>query len=151
MIIIGYQGIGKSTLANNGNGYIDLESSNFWVDGVRADNWYAAYCSIAEHLSSQGYSVFTSSHEVVRNQLRNSKQRVVIACPSVELKDAWINRLEERHADTGLDKDCKALMNAKDRHTENITELLNDKDFEKIVISQIPYCLDELIKTGGQK
>ena len=29
MIVIGYQGIGKSTL----KGYIDLESGNFWYNG----------------------------------------------------------------------------------------------------------------------
>ena len=66
MIVIGYQGIGKSTLANKDLRFIDLESGNFWVDGKRADDWYKPYCQIAEHLSRQGYIVFTSSHEVVR-------------------------------------------------------------------------------------
>lgn len=33
MIIIGYQGIGKSTLAHEDNKYIDLESGNFWYQG----------------------------------------------------------------------------------------------------------------------
>lgn len=35
MIIIGYQGIGKSTLAKNSLKYIDLESGNFWINGER--------------------------------------------------------------------------------------------------------------------
>lgn len=35
MIIIGYQGIGKSTIVRNAKGYIDLESSNFRYNGVR--------------------------------------------------------------------------------------------------------------------
>ena len=39
MIIIGYQGIGKSTLAGH-NSVIDLESGNFWNDGKRIDDWY---------------------------------------------------------------------------------------------------------------
>ena len=38
MIIVGYQWIGKSTLANNETGVIDLESSNFFVDGKRDEN-----------------------------------------------------------------------------------------------------------------
>lgn len=38
MIVIGYQGIGKSTLANKDLRFIDLESGNFWVDGKRADD-----------------------------------------------------------------------------------------------------------------
>ena len=52
MIVIGYQGIGKSSLAGRNNIFIDLESGNFWVDGKRADDWYKPYCQIAEHLSS---------------------------------------------------------------------------------------------------
>lgn len=58
MIFIGYQGIGKSTLAGY-NRYIDLESGNFWINGKRDENWYIPYCNIAEHLSEQGYRVHT--------------------------------------------------------------------------------------------
>ena len=53
MIISGYQGIGKSTLAKNSNKYIDLESGNFWIDGERQENWYKIYCKIAAHLSNK--------------------------------------------------------------------------------------------------
>lgn len=123
MIVIGYQGIGKSSLAGRNNRFIDLESGNFWVDGKRADDWYKPYCQIAEHLSQQGYIVFTSSHEVVRKQLENSSETIVIVYPSIELKDKWIDKLEKRYAKSGLEKDYKALMNAKDRYEENIKEL----------------------------
>ena len=57
MIISGYQGIGKSSLAGSHN-CIDLESGNFWIDGVRDNDWYKPYCKIANHLSEQGYIVF---------------------------------------------------------------------------------------------
>lgn len=123
MIVIGYQGIGKSSLAGRNNRFIDLESGNFWVDGKRAEDWYKPYCQIAEHLSQQGYIVFTSSHEVVRKQLENSSETVAIVYPSIELKDEWIDKLERRYAESGLEKDYKALMNAKDRYEENIKEL----------------------------
>lgn len=124
MIVIGYQGIGKSSLAGRNNRFIDLESGNFWVDGKRADDWYKPYCQIAEHLSQQGYIVFTSSHEVVRKQLENSSETIVVAYPCIDLKDAWIEKLERRYAESGLEKDYKALMNAKDRYEENIKELI---------------------------
>lgn len=123
MIIIGYQGIGKSTLSNKDVRFIDLESGNFWVDGKRADDWYKPYCQIAENLSSQGYIVFVSSHEVVRNQLANSQELVICCVPSLELKEEWIKKLKDRYERTGLDKDYRAYMNAKDRYTENITEI----------------------------
>lgn len=125
MIVIGYQGVGKSTLAGRDRKFIDLESGNFWVDGKRADDWYKPYCNIAEDLSNQGYIVFTSSHEVVRNRLKNSNECVVVVFPALELKTEWINKLQDRYDRTGLEKDYKALMNAIDLYDENITELKN--------------------------
>lgn len=142
MIVIGYQGIGKSTLACRDICYLDLESGNFWVDGKRADDWYKPYCQIAEHLSQQGYIVFTSSHEVVRERLKNSTETVVVVYPAVELKDEWISRLEKRYQESGLEKDYKALMNAKDRYVENIHEIENCEIPHKIVLNSMNYDLD---------
>lgn len=142
MIVIGYQGIGKSSLAGRDHKFIDLESSNFWVDGKRADDWYKPYCQIAEHLSRQGYIVFTSSHEVVRKQLENSREVVVVVYPSLELKNMWIDKLENRYRDTGLEKDYKALMNAKDRYEENIQELVNCKVPYKVMLKNRDYDLE---------
>ena len=143
MIISGYQGIGKSTLAGKNN-CIDLESGNFWVDGKRADDWYKPYCQIANHLSQQGYTVFVSSHEVVRKELEKSKEPVYVIFPAIDLKDKWIKKLEDRYNNTKLDKDYRALMNAKDRYKENITELMrgNLKFYE---ITRINYHLDDII------
>lgn len=143
MIIIGYQGIGKSTLAGTDK-FIDLESGNFWVDGKRADDWYKPYCNIAEHLSSQGFIVFTSSHEVVRKQLRGSKEIVVVAYPSISLKDEWIDKLKKRYESTNLEKDYKAYMNAVDRYEDNIKELMSE-EFNHICIVDINYNLQKLI------
>ena len=143
MIISGYQGIGKSTLAGKNN-CIDLESGNFWVDGKRADDWYKPYCQIANHLSEQGYTVFVSSHEVVRRELEKSKEPVYVIFPAIDLKDEWIKKLDDRYNNTKLDKDYRALMNAKDRYKENITELMqgNLKFYE---ITRINYHLDDII------
>lgn len=149
MIIVGYQGIGKSTLAKNGNGFIDLESSNFFVNGVRQNDWYIPYCNIAMNLSEQGYTVFVSSHECVRNYLsfHADQARLVIICPSLRLKDQWIEKLEKRYQDTGLVKDYKAMMNAKDRYEENIKELMNTVGFEIFQIDTMDYKLYDVIST----
>ena len=143
MIIVGYQGIGKSTLAGTNN-CIDLESGNFWVDGKRADDWYKPYCQIANHLSEQGYTVFTSSYEVVRKELEKSKEKVFVVFPAINLKDGWINKLRERYEATGLEKDFKALANAEDRYKENISELMmgNLKFYE---ITDMNYDLKQII------
>ena len=141
MIIIGYQGIGKSTLANNkGVRCIDLESGNFYVDGVRADNWYKIYVQIAKHLSQQGYTVFVSSHKVVRDELANCGERVGACYPDLSLRDEWVAKLQARYDMSKLDKDYRALMNAKDRYMENISEVITDCEkygFKKIVITDM--------------
>lgn len=143
MIVIGYQGIGKSTLAGRNNRFIDLESGNFWVDGKRADDWYKPYCNIAEHLSQQGYIVFTSSHEVVRKQLENSSEIIVVCYPSIDLKDEWIDKLEERYATSKSEKDYKALMNAVDRYEENIKELSESNyRYCKVTLTKMDYDLE---------
>lgn len=143
MIIVGYQGIGKSTLAGINN-CIDLESGNFWVDGKRADDWYKSYCQIANHLSEQGYTVFTSSHEVVRKELEKSKEKVFVICPSINLQDEWICKLKARYDVTGLDKDFKALANAEDRYRENIAELLRG-NLKCYKITSMDYNLKQIV------
>jgi len=71
MIILGYPGIGKSFLAQSpvifhvrdyqgSFGVIDLESSNFVVDGKKIENWEIPYCKIALELSEYGHIVFIS-------------------------------------------------------------------------------------------
>lgn len=144
MIIIGYQGIGKSTAAGKHN-CIDLESSNFWIDGKRADDWYKPYCQIANHLSEQGYIVFTSSHEVVRNELRKSKEKVYVICPSVGISDKWTKKLQDRYETTKLEKDFKAWKNAEDRYVENILELMNS-GFEFYSINDMDYNLEDIVR-----
>ena len=143
MIISGYQGIGKSTLAGKNN-CIDLESGNFWVDGKRSDDWYKPYCQIANHLSEQGYIVFVSSHKVVREELMNSKEQVFVVFPAINLKEQWVKKLKERYEKTNLDKDYRALMNAKARYKENISELMlgNIKFYE---ITNMNYDLNEIV------
>ena len=147
MIIVGYQGIGKSTAAGSKHNCIDLESGNFWHNGIRPDNWYVFYCKIAEHLSQQGYNVFVSSHEVVRNRLRKySNEQLCVVFPSVELKDKWIDKLKKRFESTKLEKDYKAWMNAEDRYTENINELKNS-GISYIEIKDINYSLEDILTT----
>ena len=129
LIMIGYQGIGKSSCAGK-NDCIDLESGNFWIGDERSEDWYIPYCQIAMNLADQGYTVFVSSHKVVREQLASmpllpNVGKVVVFCPESRFKKEWIQRLQDRYDKTGLVKDYKALMNAKDRYTETIRKLFD--------------------------
>ena len=144
MIITGYQGIGKSTIAGK-NDIIDLESSNFWHKKQRSKHWYIYYCNIAEHLSKQGYIVFVSSHEVVRKRLRKyCKESVYSVFPAVDLKNEWIKKLTERYERTKLEKDFKALMNARDCYEENIKEIQR-AGFKYFEIRNMDYRLQDIV------
>ena len=125
MIIIGYQGIGKSSVSGVQNNCIDLESSNFWHEGKRPDDWYIYYCNIAVDLSKQGFTVVVSSHKEVRDYLVNFMNETYIVCvfPELYLKDEWIQRLQTRFDNDPSEKNFKALMNAKDRYIESVTEM----------------------------
>lgn len=144
MIIIGYQGIGKSTLASKNLKYIDLESSCMRVNGERADNWWEIYCNVAEELSCQGYIVFVSSHAVVRNRLKNSKEKIYVCYPSLELEDEWIRRLENRYYNTELDKDYRAWKNAEECYASNIQDL-EQSGFTPIIILNMKYKLKDIL------
>lgn len=142
MIYVGYQGIGKSSISGKNN-CIDLESGNFWVDDKRVDDWYKIYVNIAEHLSNQGYKVFMSSHKVVREELNKRNVDFKVICPSLDLKEQWIERLQQRYDKSHLEKDYKALMNAKECYEENIEDLLQENYI--IQIQDINYDLSDLI------
>ena len=129
LIVIGYQGIGKSTLAGWCN-CVDLESSDFYVDGQRNENWYKIYCNIALNIANQGFVVFTSSHKEVRdyfyqflNNLPHNVGNIVIFCPQTLQKKDWIDRLQERYDKTKSEKDKRALLNATEKYEENIYDL----------------------------
>jgi len=146
MIFIGYQGIGKTTLAATKSKYIDLESSQFFIDGKRDPNWYKVYCRIATGLSRQGHHVFTSSHQVVRDELfKICPYHTAIIYPSLSLKDAWLKKLKERWRNDNSDKNYKAYMNAVDRYNDNIMELASSV-LPKIEINNADYKLEELIE-----
>ena len=164
MIVIGYQGIGKSTLVKYSNSYIDFESSNFKINGKRPDEWEQMYCEAALDLSRQGHVVFTASHKCIRDYLKyhQESEDVLIVAPSVDLKDQWLEKLRNRYKETGLLKDRLALLNAEDCFDENIKEMQNYASvFPFYEITDMGYKLrylfdnllkdEEVLKTFGFK
>ena len=146
-VVVGYQGVGKSTLAFHNNRVIDLESSNFFVDGERPANWHIIYCNIARALCKQGYIVCISSHKEVREELaRRPASKQVIVYPTRALKDAWIVKLRYRFDETQSMKDFKALKNAEDCFDKNIIDLENQEGFERIGFSTMDYDLADLLE-----
>ena len=148
-IIIGYPGVGKSTLCsqNTEHKFIDLESSNFH-DGKEPEKWYCFYAMVAEDLASQGYNVFVSSHYDVVMALRmnvsNPNIPVIVVCPSLEIESDWLLKLKTRYHESGLEKDRRAYGRAKSNYRDDISELL-DCGFPVTQIENIDYDIFDVI------
>lgn len=144
MIIIGYQGIGKTTLCKNRYDCIDLESSALKVNGIRADNWYEHYCMIARWLSKQGYTVFLSSHKEVRMWLDSHNENYCAIVPATSLQAQWLHRLEQRMKNDSCDKNIAAFMNAKYRYIDNVNEISADAP-KTYIITDMQYILADIV------
>ena len=162
MIITGYQGIGKSTLASKYDNIIDLESSCFWKydlydfekkgDRSRPDDWYVYYCQMAQYLSKQGYIVFVSCHPQVREFLSISDEEVYCAIfPDKSIKDDWLNRLKDRYENSKSDKDLRAYKHALANYDNDIEKLLYECQYsveyyhDVYIIKDINYDLKEIV------
>lgn len=141
MIIIGYPGIGKSTLGGSHN-YIDLESSNFSKDN---ENWYEDYCNVAEDLSRQGFKIFVSSHEIVQKRLLNSEEDVIACFPIEKLYEEWAKRLSERFRKDPSKKNENAAMFIY-KFGKTAIASLRKAGFDNVEIKSMDYNLRALIE-----
>lgn len=141
MIIIGFPGIGKSSVTRaydgetNTTGYIDLESSNF----IKDDNWVKEYCDLAINLELQGYNVFVSSHREVREYFTERQgifQDVVEVFPAMYLYYEWMSRLLYRYSTNPSDKNYRAYNYIKNNFYTAIEEMEQDKIVDKIRITK---------------
>lgn len=153
MIIFGYQGIGKSTVANNEiySRFIDLESSMFRtpMHPERSEDWFQAYGNIICDLDKQGKYVFSACHQQIRDYIaseKNLKGVVAAICyPSLNLKEEWLNRLRQRWMDTQLPKDKAALDFAEASYSSSIKALDKDTDYDHIILNNMNYNLMNIL------
>jgi guanylate kinase len=114
MIISGFAGIGKTTLAQEQpNKFVDLESSNFkWVipqeqlemsveerKGLpkeQSPEWPENYISEMTKLSDEGKTVFISMDPQVRSILQERGIEFKLAYPSKDSKETYVQRLKQR-------------------------------------------------------
>lgn len=150
LIIIGYQGIGKSSIANDHETlFIDFESSLFKIDGHRNDDWYILYCKQAVSMAKQGFVVLISSHECVRNELSTYSQKgfsIITITPAYTLKEQWLKKLYERYQTDHSEKNFAAYLNTKERYEENIREIASEPNFSHIFINSMNYDLKAILE-----
>ena len=154
MIIIGYPGVGKSSICGSKNSIIDLESSFFHSEYVNINGtWIEPYVNVAADLHRQGFTVCISSHKAIRNMLIgrtlqgvNINTDVAMIYPDRSLKDEWIKRLENRYYETRannrvshseIEKNYRAWQRAIDYYDIDIYDMSQCKEFINYVIKDV--------------
>ena len=151
-VVVGYQGIGKTTYAASHHMAIDLESSNFKNDRTHYEDWHIIYCRMAISLAKQGYIVFVSSHdevvkELTRYDIKNDNEcKIVIITPCYRLEKEWVERLKQRWNNTKKKKDYIAYKDAEENFHTEIYLLALQYDFMYIPIKTMDYDLNKIIE-----
>ena len=126
MIVMGFPGIGKSTMAGKESGYVDLDSSLFSRLG---DQWFKAYADVAYALDGQGFNVFLSTHMEVVDFIGTLKSKyrspvkVVVCAPCMGLEKFWIKRLEDRWWSAPTEENRRAWKSVEGRWSDVLLDL----------------------------
>lgn len=88
MIICGFPGTGKSTMARFSR-WVDLESTPFEKDWER-------YAKVAKHMSDNGYTVMVSTHEELLDWFEQMEVRYTVIIPPITDKNTYIHRYDMR-------------------------------------------------------
>ena len=150
MVIIGFPCIGKSSVSIVERGYIDLESSFYKKD----EGWEIGYCEQAINLSNQGYFVFVSSHNEVREYLEKNQDKchIMEIFPDESLESEWIERALNRYNKTKEEKDKRAFEYIKNNFSFSVQQMKNDRFMNKCIItSDVKDDLDKCITTFVEK
>lgn len=142
MIIIGYPGVGKSTVSKRSITYVDLDSSIFNKENK---DWEKEYVKTAEQLSSEGHVVFVSSHKKVQELLTNSKEKILVIYPALRLHDFWIEKLRDRYIRTEKPEYYRALQRCVSHYCEDILGL-KALPFDQLKIDTEVYDLEALLE-----
>lgn len=142
MIVIGYPGVGKTTVSKLSEKFIDYDSSMFPKD----EGWEESYVKNVKALSDQGYIVFIGSHKKVQDLLIDYKDEVIIVYPAIGMRHSWIRKLSERYDKTHFESDKRALERCVECFSFDIARM-STLPFKKIELRQSEgYNLYELLK-----
>lgn len=159
MIIMGFPGIGKTTLCQKSEqiGHkwhkqlIDLESSVFLHTDKEeiTEEQAKKYVQLALHLSRHGYHVFISTHPIVYETVEKliAKPYEALAIyPDLSLKKEWLQRLEDRYMQTRHSKDLRAWSTMVNIYDDAVSKL-NSPDYRFMcrVITSMDYNLATIL------
>lgn len=154
-VYCGYPGIGKTSIGgqwifSKEDGYdhpiVDMETSLMRsYTGERPKNWVVIYCNYVEDLINQGVNVMCSTHGDVRKELDNRGIEYVNVFPSLNIKQYWLDRLQQRWKDDPSDKNKAAYDRAMEWYDHDIEDLMSNDNYIAISIER-GYDLREVIE-----
>lgn len=139
MIILGFPGVGKSTLAQK-EGYQDSDSSLFsWAptSRTRHPEWPDNYLDHLEE-AAKFKVVLASTHAEVRKGLVARGIPFTLVYPSLEMKREYI----QRYVDRGSSAEFIELLES--QYEKWIRELMNQEGCEHFVLTSGQYLSDIL-------
>lgn len=140
MIILGFPGVGKSTLAQE-EGYQDSDSSLFSWDPTkprtRHPEWPNNYLDHLEE-ATKSKVVFASTHAEVREGLIARGIPFTLVYPSLEMKREYI----QRYVDRGSPEKFIELLES--QYETWIRELMNQEGCDHFVLTSGQYLSDIL-------
>lgn len=150
LIVLGYPGIGKSSIAG-WNNCIDLESSMFHKMEL-GDFWYKIYCQVAIDIADQGYTVLVSTHKEVidyfkqalKRKVNSERVKVIIFAPPKTMKAEWVDRLNKRYHEIPIPKNERALRRAENNWAGDLN-MLNDSGITMYSPESMDYDLKNYI------
>lgn len=147
MIIFGYPGIGKTSIARSDYRFIDLDSSDpfiRWRWSMKRKDWVTDYCNVALMLSRQGYYVLVSTHPEIIRHLMGHNEDYCFVYPDASISEEWTKRLRARYYDNPNRSTHNAYVRARDHLVEDYQQLekLHGK---RLVIKSMDYELKKYI------
>ncbi|AFC21882.1 hypothetical protein GAP32_429 [Cronobacter phage vB_CsaM_GAP32] len=92
-IICGFPGIGKSTVVKNDSTVIDLDSAAY----SKIKTFPLNYLTAILQAEADGYEyILISTHNSVRNMLKNMGMKYTNVYPEIDLGEEYIDRYRER-------------------------------------------------------
>lgn len=106
VVISGFPGVGKSYLFNTNEKMtiLDSDSSMFsWIEeGVRHPDFPNNYMEHIKENIGKVDNIFVSSHDIVREALRDNNIPYLLVYPSGELKEEYVERYKDRGSNEGF-------------------------------------------------
>lgn len=144
MIIVGYHLVGVEELAKKDSNYRVLDTSKF-----TGSDWVNDYVGTAGIFNDMGYDVILEPNKEVIQELVNREYGAVMIFPSLELKDAWVQKAVDQFHETNSLSDAGLAKHIHDHFEDEVEWLRIALDHSQssfgVMLDHLDYDLEKLL------